>query len=245
MKFAAISDIHGNIVALRAVLAEIERERADKLLVLGDLFSSDHVQDILAELRGRDAVIIRGNGEDYQLNHSLSDWASHDQFEELAAIRRHITPQDMQWIAALPAQLTLTYPDFSLYLTHIEASANATITLCGHIHKLFWREEHGRYLCNTGSVGNNFDPHFTADVTFITCEDGNIAFDQRRVPYDFEAWRRIAGNTLMRQAVLRGTELGRNIFLEFLAEADHGLGWPIPNDIWRNTAAQWQERGLL
>ncbi|MCL2532049.1 MAG: metallophosphatase family protein [Oscillospiraceae bacterium] len=246
MKFAVISDIHGNIVALRAVLAEIERERVDHLLVLGDLFSSGHVQDILTELRGRDAVIIRGNNEDYQLEQNLSDWEGHDQFEELAATRRDITPQDMQWIAALPAQVTLTYPDVSLRLMHIEAPADETITLCGHTHRNpFVREENGRYICNTGSVGENFDPAFTADVTFITCQGSNITFEQRRVPYDFEAWRHMTGSTLKQRLNLRAAELGRNLFMEFLAEADHGLGWPIPNDIWRATAKQWQERGLL
>jgi len=245
MKFAVISDIHGNIVALRAALAEIEREHADRLLVLGDLFCSGHAQDILLELRGRDASIIRGNGEDYQLDGKLSDWEGHDQFAELAEIRPALTAENMQWIATLPAEISLTYPDFSLRLMHVEAPTNETITLCGHTHRPFLREEEGRYVCNAGSVGLNFDPTFSADVTFIACKNGNITFDQRRVPYDFKAWRRVAGNTLMQKIVLRGIELGRNLFMEFLCEADHGLGWPIPNEIWRATAAQWKEKGLL
>ena len=269
MKFAVISDIHGNVVALRAALAEIDREGADKLLVLGDLFGSGHVRDVLAQLRGRDALIIRGNGEEYQLENGGGLWEQYDQFAELAAIRRALTPEDMRWIAALPSQISLRYPGVSLRMVHGSPRANnenllsgspaalrralrmadETVVLCGHSHRAMLRQFGGRYICNVGSVGDNFDPAFTADVTFITVQHGNISFEQRRVPYGFEAWRQMAGDLPYARLSLRGAQLGRglsgeSLWVEFLNEAKRRGGWPVPNDVWNGLFAEWEERGL-
>ena len=42
MRVAAISDIHGNLPALEAVLADIERETVDAIVVVGDTLSAGH-----------------------------------------------------------------------------------------------------------------------------------------------------------------------------------------------------------
>jgi len=265
MTFAVISDIHGNIVALRAALAEIGRAGADRLLVLGDLFGAGHVEDVLAELRGCGALIIRGNGEDYQLENDGALWEQYDQFAELRAIRRALTPEHMRWIAALPSQIALVYPGVSLRMVHGSPRANnenllsgdaavlrralrmtrEAVLLCGHSHRAILKQSGGRYICNAGSVGQNFDSACTADVTFITCEGGELAFDQRRVPYDFEAWRQVAGNLPYARICLRGTEQERLLWLDFLAEAKRRGGWPCPNDVWNGLFAEWEEKGLV
>jgi len=267
MKFAVISDIHGNIVALRAALVEIARERADKILVLGDLFGPGHVQDILAELKACDAIVIRGNGEGYQLAQhrgAYSDtWARHDQFAATREIYAALNPADFHWLEALHEQMTLRYENFSLRMLHGSPWVNneslttddriqraldmtdETVILCGHSHRASLHQAGGRYICNAGSVGENFDPAFTASVTFITCAHGEIAFDQRRVPYEFVAWRRVAGDLPYTQLALRGTELGRLLFLEFLEEASAKGGWPVPNNVWHGLFAEWKERRIL
>jgi len=273
MKLAVISDIHGNIVALRAALEETARAGADRILVLGDLFGSGHVEDILAELRAHDALIIRGNGEGYQLENDGALWEQYDQFAELAAIRRALTPEHMRWMAALPCQISLRYGDVSLRMTHGSPKADndplrnhkpaalrrlrrvlrlcdETVILCGHTHRPFVQKIGRRYVCNAGSVGDNFDPAFTADVTFITVEDGNLAFEQRRVPYDFEAWRNVAGDLPYARLSMRGAQLGKGLsckglWVEFLAEARRRGGWPCPNEIWNGLFAEWEEAGLV
>jgi len=269
MKFAVISDIHGNIVALRAALVEIEREGADRLLVLGDLFESGHVRDILAELRGHDALVIRGNGEGYHLDNRAGKfgdmWARYEQFVALREVHAAFTPADFRWLEALPCQISLRYPGISLRMVHGSPRAynenllagdeaalqcaldmtDETVVLCGHSHRAMLRQFGGRYICNVGSVGQNLDPNFTADVTFITMAGDGIAFDQRRVPYDFEAWRQAAGNLPYARIVLSGTEQGKLLWLDFLAETKRRGGWPCPNDVWNGLFAEWVERGLV
>jgi predicted phosphodiesterase len=62
MRIAAISDIHGNAPALRAVLADARAQGYDLLAQLGDAFSGPLWPRETADLlRGLDAVHVRGN----------------------------------------------------------------------------------------------------------------------------------------------------------------------------------------
>ncbi|HYF59950.1 MAG TPA: metallophosphoesterase family protein [Burkholderiaceae bacterium] len=62
MRIAAISDIHGNAHALRAVLADARRQGFDVLCQIGDAFSGPLWPRETAEiLRGLDAIHVRGN----------------------------------------------------------------------------------------------------------------------------------------------------------------------------------------
>ena len=274
MKLAVISDIHGNIIALRAALAEIAREGADRVLVLGDLFEAGHVRDILDVLRGCGALVIRGNGEGYHLDNRAGkfgdEWARYDQFAALRETHAELTPDDFRWMEALPCQISLRYGDVSLRMVHGSPKADndslnagrpralhralrlcdETIVLCGHAHRAMLRQFGRRYICNVGSVGDNFDPAFTADVTFIDIAGSDIAFEQRCVPYDFEAWRRVANGNVYSRLSLRGTQLGRglagkSLFMEFLDEATRRGGWPVPNEVWNGLFEEWEERKLI
>ena len=62
MRIAAISDIHGNALALEAVLADARRRGFDQLVQLGDALSGPlWPRETAAILRGLDAVHVRGN----------------------------------------------------------------------------------------------------------------------------------------------------------------------------------------
>lgn len=72
MKLAVISDIHGNLPALRACLDHFEKENCDEYLLLGDFVSDApyprETLDCLYELMDRHTChVLRGNREDYML----------------------------------------------------------------------------------------------------------------------------------------------------------------------------------
>ena len=46
VRVAAISDIHGNLPALEAVVAEIEREKVDAIVVAGDTVSGPWAAEV-------------------------------------------------------------------------------------------------------------------------------------------------------------------------------------------------------
>ena len=60
MRVALISDIHGNLVALDAVLADLEREQVDQIVCLGDVAEAAHTSrcrsNYPGSLRQRDAT---------------------------------------------------------------------------------------------------------------------------------------------------------------------------------------------
>jgi predicted phosphodiesterase len=77
VRVAAISDIHGNLPALEAVLAEIETEDVDAIVVPGDTISGPWAAEVFDLLQQLDAICVRGNADREVIERS-------DRFGELA-----------------------------------------------------------------------------------------------------------------------------------------------------------------
>ena len=99
-RWAVVSDIHGNLPALEAVLAEIERERVDLVVNLGDILSGPLWPRETAErLMPRGWPTIAGNHERQLLA------AGRPQGFADAFAAAQTTPAQRAWLAALPAEL--------------------------------------------------------------------------------------------------------------------------------------------
>ncbi|MBI3286567.1 MAG: metallophosphoesterase family protein [Chloroflexi bacterium] len=69
MRVAIFSDIHGNLVALEAILAEIERERVDQMICLGDVAATGpQPAETLHRLRELNCPVVMGNTDARFLN---------------------------------------------------------------------------------------------------------------------------------------------------------------------------------
>ncbi|MCW7540030.1 metallophosphatase family protein [Aquabacterium sp. A7-Y] len=182
MRLAIVSDIHGNLPALDAVLADIQAAGADATLNLGDIASGPLWPcETLDRLMPLALPTIRGNHE-RQVLRPLEGMGLSDRH---AAER--LTPPQREWLAGLPAQLRwreevyachgtpgsdLQYfmetvcPDFGgrgwpgvRAASHAEVltragAAQAAVILCGHTHKpRVMQLEDGRLVVNPGSVG--------------------------------------------------------------------------------------------
>ncbi|MBR8294060.1 metallophosphoesterase family protein [Burkholderia cenocepacia] len=176
MKIAALSDIHGNLAALDAVLDDVRRRGADVIVNLGDIVSGTlHPAETADRLIALDLPTIKGNHERQLLTYDrdamrLSDRWAHD---TLRADHR-------AWIAALPERLTLdgdvlmvhgtpasdlvyfletVTPDGCRAATPDEVAQRAgdtaaSLILCGHTHvPRTAKLDDGRLIVNPGSVG--------------------------------------------------------------------------------------------
>ena len=107
VRLAVISDIHGNLRALEAVLAHVRAlGDIDRLVVAGDLLSGPLEPSETADvLMGLDAAVIRGNHERQLLDCATEPGGPSDQYAF-----EHTTDRQRAWLGRLPATIELA-PD--------------------------------------------------------------------------------------------------------------------------------------
>jgi predicted phosphodiesterase len=176
MKIAAISDIHGNLAALDAVLDDIAKRSVDQIVNLGDICSGSlFPRETADRLIPLGFPTIRGNHERQVLTLPLERMGPSDRYAA-----QTLTPAHLAWFGSLPQTIRLTAdvmlvhgtPDSDLdyFLetvtpeglrratpTEIEDRAgacDARVILCGHTHLArVERLRDGRLIVNPGSVG--------------------------------------------------------------------------------------------
>ncbi len=114
MKLAVISDIHGNLLALQAVLADIARQGIEQTVNLGDILSGPLQPAETADLlMTRNFTTIRGNHERQVL--ALIDQGQHlDPFDTDGYTAAQLTSAQLAWIRSLPPSLELPGGDILL-----------------------------------------------------------------------------------------------------------------------------------
>jgi putative phosphoesterase len=168
---AALYDIHGNLPALEAVLAEVP---ADATIVVGGdvVAGGQQASEVLERLLalGDRVVWIRGNG-DRELDPNEEGLAPAGALDET---RAQLTDDQAAFLVGLPATATV---DGVLYchatprndvdifteetpeerLTPVFADVDADVVVCGHTHMQFDRVVGGTRIVNAGSVGMAYD----------------------------------------------------------------------------------------
>ena len=176
MKFAIIADIHGNMLALEAIVNDFKPRAVDQVLNLGDHVSGPlWPKETLDFLRRQDWLHIRGNHDRQLIEQPVEKQGLSDQYASQCLLG-----DDLNWFKALPASATL---DEGLLLFHgspardtvylletVEngharlatpdeiaarlGSARSSIILCGHTHipRLVTMPD-GTLIINPGSVG--------------------------------------------------------------------------------------------
>lgn len=210
MIVAALYDIHGNLHALDAVLAELRALRPDVILVGGDMVAGPFPREVLERLRdlGDRARYIRGNadrevaaliGEPPGADAGADAWAGRARW---AAAR--LSPADREFLSRLPLTLVLEIeglgPTLFCHATprsdeeiFTRASPEARVAgmlagveqplvVCGHTHIQFDRVVAGRRVVNAGSVGLAYEGRPAAFWTLLGPDVGPHA-----TPYDHAA----------------------------------------------------------
>ena len=152
MRYALISDIHANLPALEAVLADIDRRGdVDATLHLGDLVGyAPWPNEVVALIRRRGIAGIAGNydsttGTDYKhcgcrYENPEQEALSHESYEWT---RAHVTPETKHFLATLPFRLDL-WPDGG----HL-AGRPRVILIHGAptLNTLYWTEDRPDSFC--------------------------------------------------------------------------------------------------
>ena len=115
MQYALISDIHSNLPALDAVLADIDRRGITAIYHLGDLVGySAGPNDVVARLIERAIPGVSGNydstvASDYKHCGCRSENARQEELSHVSYewTRRHVTPATKSFLGALPFRIDL------------------------------------------------------------------------------------------------------------------------------------------
>jgi diadenosine tetraphosphatase ApaH/serine/threonine PP2A family protein phosphatase len=104
MRVAVLSDIHGNLHALEAVLAEADAAKADEIWCLGDVVGYGARPNECCELvRARTSVCLAGNHDLVVVGTLPLDEFSHDAADAAAWGSEHLAEENRAYLAALPS----------------------------------------------------------------------------------------------------------------------------------------------
>ncbi|MFE3605712.1 metallophosphoesterase family protein [Streptomyces goshikiensis] len=215
-RVAVLSDIHGNLPALEAVLADVESVGVDLLVLNGDLADGPFPVETLDLLRslGSRAVWIRGNGDRWLVEafDGLFRPTGGPADELVAWAAGHLTREHRDLLAAAPLTASLKIAGSPVGFCHATGNDDEEILLVdstigqfrrafagmpqemvvvGHCHMPFDRLVDRRRIVNAGSVGMPYG-HRGASWALL---DGNVTL--RRTDYDLDAAAAAMGRTSM------------------------------------------------
>lgn len=211
MRIAIISDVHGNLTALDAVLADLRRQKPDVIYHGGDLpYGGSHPAEVIDCIVQEGWKGVLGNTDEMLWDTSARPAleASAPQLKPLFKVlfelcgpmtTKMIGPSRLAWLRTLPTEVK--HENLALMhagpgnvwrapmdtaddadLEKTYAPLNAEIVVYCHIHRPFVRRIGNMTVCNTGSVGSPYDNDPRA--SYLLIDDGKPAI--RRVEYDVE-----------------------------------------------------------
>jgi putative phosphoesterase len=174
-KVAVVSDVHTNIAALTAVLAEIETAGAELVVSCGDLTWGSQPDETITLLRGlgSKALFVRGNGERAALE-MAAGLRTPGSARESWVFARHST-MSLAFMATIPFSVIIEITGLGPVrfchgsprsdtevvtpqtpaerFTELSAGTDEQILVTGHTHMQFDRLVADRRSVNPGSVG--------------------------------------------------------------------------------------------
>ena len=205
MRLAVIADIHSNLPALEAVLADINAVGVDEIIVAGDAINGGPFpSEVLDCLLDRNLTVLMGNHEEYVLDcHNPNSngiyqkirWGSvrwtAEQLSDEQINYVHTFPMSTEWNDVLinhgsPGNLfggiQPNAPD-----TLIEERFGAVQhqwVITAHTHMPWVRQWQHLTLINPGSVGMPLDDNPAASYVILTRTQQSLLVQHRRVTYD-------------------------------------------------------------
>ena len=187
MKIAIISDIHGNLEALKATLKDIEKRKVDKIICLGDIIAKGvHPKECIELIRKNCEIALQGNcdlhfSKEYN---NITEFSEQEQ-KRIKWNQSLISKEDREYLLNLSFCYEFYMSGSLVRLFHATPEANnkailnvdsietkyqmflpskntklqkkADVVIYGHIHHPYMDKIYNKTIINVGSVGNSFD----------------------------------------------------------------------------------------
>lgn len=231
MKVAVLSDIHGNLQALQSVIADIEKEKCERVLCLGDLAMAGPLPVTTVDFIKRncsDWIIIQGNTDKLIAEFSLDIY---NKMQKVFPVMANALLDDVDimedelktYLESLPARKELMLEGVSVLMVHgsprrmnedilpnmklsqieemIEGEM-ADLILCGHTHiPCGYQTMTKKTVVNVGSVGRPMTGIPKANYAVFEFDGGTFSVKHKEIEYDCET-----AAQLMRERGFEGCE---------------------------------------
>ncbi len=187
MKIAIISDIHGNLEALKATLKDIEKRNVDRIICLGDTIAKGiHPKECLDLIKEKCEIVLQGNCDaHFSMEHEHIDKMPEQEQKRIKWNQSLINKEDREYLLKLPFCYEFYMSGSLVRLFHATPTVNnkailnvdsietkyqmflpskntvsqmkADVVIYGHIHHPYMDKIYNKTLINVGSVGNSFD----------------------------------------------------------------------------------------
>jgi putative phosphoesterase len=207
MRIAVLSDIHGNLLALDACLADLESQGgADAIVAAGDLcLDGPKPKKVLQRLDEIGASCIRGNTDRYLAEDGSGKSFSQAELAQIAWTQRDVGERWLLWLKELPFALRIGEDENQLLIVHANprnddeyispdaddtalerliGNEDAAAIAFGHLHIPYVRSWRQKLLVNVSSAGLPKDGDPRAGYAIFTEREGGWQVKHRRVPFD-------------------------------------------------------------
>ena len=208
-RVAILADIHGNVPALEATLADLAQQRPDEILIGGDLVGrGPEGSRVVAIIREHGWRTIRGNHEDYLLAFRKGEvpksWRRAEVWSAARWMAEELADEDVRYLDSLPNDLrSRRLPQVRLVhgtprantegigpwssdrsmCRHLD-SIQESVLVCAHTHRPLERCFPDGQVVNVGSVGLPFNRDPRAQYVVLHGEGDNVRVEFRQVDYD-------------------------------------------------------------
>lgn len=209
-------DIHANLPALEAVLADMDAQELPNRYCLGDLVGyGTSPNKVINLIRTHRYPTLMGN-YDLGVGHNSDDCGCAYKTEKdrelgnrsIAWSNQHTSAESKKFLRGLPENISLQLGSLNVMLVHgsprkvneylyedrpdsslerLLDLAEADVLVCGHTHKPYHRVlPSGRQVINAGSVGKPKDGDPRAGYVVLKANGKGLEVDFKRVAYDVE-----------------------------------------------------------
>lgn len=217
MDIAVLADIHGNYIALKECISHARERGIRSFLFLGDYLGElaypERTMQMLYDIKKRyECWFVRGNKEDYWLNHTEEDrktglWKKFDSTTgSLFYTYSHLSEEDLRFYRELPISRQLSFDGLpEITVCHgspfkvnekllpgddrtfeIMEQVDTPLIVCGHIHEQGKIVHHGKVVLNGGAVGVAIDSGGKAQYMILHGEQGIWKEEFISLSYDVE-----------------------------------------------------------
>lgn len=204
-RLALISDVHANLPALEAVLAELEKESISRIIHAGDVVDySPFPNEVIALFQKHDIKSIQGNHDRAALDWDTTRWNQYAVYTSNWS-RQNLSESSLHYLEGLKKSKRLKVTGIQIAVHHgspfdpdkyireeiadssLLEKAKARILVLGHTHKPFVANLKEGTIVNPGSVGQPRDGNWKASYAILAIDDdGEYDIQLRRVEYDLK-----------------------------------------------------------